>query len=258
MGPPGSVLVPVPVPGPPAHTVYIRSIFSPFFLVKDVEPVGSIYLRRVSRTMVFTSITTREIAFTLSPFDYQRALAEPRATAENYMMAAALVSTSLAFVSPAMVPASRWCQPRGGASLASVRMADDGAPLTVSRFVKDLEFLGPCRFVVSGPGAILEAVGCFESYREMKPGLATVSTDDNSFECHLRLDQIKGAQFATKEKEDSMLHIVRLLDGERKPLLSAILAPEEGSGQVDDGAIKFWDSLRQKFGDDIDLVPDSE
>jgi len=91
----------------------------------------------------------------------------------------------------------------------------------------------------------------------MKPGLATVSNDNKSFECHLRLDQIRGAQFARKEKEDTTLHIIRLLDGYPggKPMLSAILHPEEGD-VVDEGAVQFWDSLRQRFGDELELVPD--
>jgi hypothetical protein len=40
---------------------------------------------------------------------------------------------------------------------------------------------------------------------------------------------------------------------DRKPLLSAILRPEDGD-EVDEGAIEFWDSLRERFGDDVTLV----
>jgi hypothetical protein len=42
---------------------------------------------------------------------------------------------------------------------ACPRMMCADAPVTVKHFVKDLEFLGPCRFVVVGDGAILEAIG---------------------------------------------------------------------------------------------------
>ena len=49
------------------------------------------------------------------------------------------------------------------------------------------------RFVVQGPGAILEAVGSFENLRIKEiPGkgpLATVSDEDNAFECHVRYDR---------------------------------------------------------------------
>lgn len=60
----------------------------------------------------------------------------------------------------------------------------------VKRFLGDLEFLGPTRFVVVGTGAILEAVGSFENLRVKeipdKGPLVTVSSEDNDFECHLR------------------------------------------------------------------------
>ena len=117
---------------------------------------------------------------------------------------------------------------------------------------------GPCRFVVPGQGAILEAVGAFDSLRESKPGLATVSNDDNSFECHIRLEKVKTAQFARKETADGRtLHVVRLLSADADMLLSAILHPEV-DGEVDEGAIEFWESLRSRFGDDVELVADDE
>lgn len=132
------------------------------------------------------------------------------------------------------------------------------AKLGVKHFISDLEFLGPCRFVVAGSGAILEGVGVFENLREGKPGLATVSNDDNSFECHIRLQQVCGAQFAKKDTADGRtLHIVRLLGDEKKSVLSAILHPE-ADGEVDESAIQFWGSLRERFGEDVELVPDEE
>ena len=93
----------------------------------------------------------------------------------------------------------------------------------------------------------MEGVGAFDNFRE-KEGLATVSNDDNSFECHIRLAQVKSAQFAKKDTGEKVLHIIRLLGAEEKPLLSAILHPEDGD-EVDAGAIEFYDSLRARFGD---------
>ena len=90
--------------------------------------------------------------------------------------------------------------------------------LPFSPHAQDLEFLGPCRFVVVGPGAILEAVGAFDSLRCNDAGLATVSNDDNSFECHIRLSEVRGAQFAKKETEARTMHIVRLLGEGGLPL----------------------------------------
>ena len=122
-------------------------------------------------------------------------------------------------------------------------------PLTATRFLQDLEFLGPCRFVVVGPGAILEGVGAFENLRT-KDGLATVSNDDNSFECHIRLAHVKRAQFAKKTTGEKQLHIIRLIGEDDKSLLSAILHPEGECDEVDAGAIDFYDSLRARFGDE--------
>ena len=125
----------------------------------------------------------------------------------------------------------------------------------VRHFVSDLEFLGPCRFVVQGSGAILEAVGAFESMREDESkGIITVSNDDNSFECHLRIGEVRSAAFAKKEAGPrGTLHIIRLLGEGEKPLLSAILHPETPGGEVEEDAITFWESLRKKFGDKVEL-----
>ncbi len=123
--------------------------------------------------------------------------------------------------------------------------------MTVERFIKDLELLGPCRFVVSNEYAILEAVGVFERYRTNDKMLATVSNDNNSFECHLRLQDIAGAEFVTKDRPGgSALNIIRLQDKKGKSLLSAILAGEDGEPPEPD-AITFWESLRDRFGANV-------
>ena len=125
---------------------------------------------------------------------------------------------------------------------------------SVKHFIEDLEFLGPCRFVVVGNGAILEAIGEFTELRQNDNGLATVSNDDNSFECHIRMGEVKKAAFVKKEKPDGKtMHITRLMDADGKSLLSAILAGEDG-GEVDPGAIKFWENLRDRFGDEFALT----
>ena len=126
-------------------------------------------------------------------------------------------------------------------------------PVTVEHFIGDLEYLGPCRFVVMGPGAILEAVGAFEDLRRNDKGLATVSTD-TGFECHIKLAEVKRAAFATKESGDKTLHIIRLLGGEGQPLLSAILSPDNPGEEVEESAIVYWSKLRDRFGADVELV----
>ena len=162
-------------------------------------------------------------------------------------------------------------------------MSGDG-PMTVERFVGDLEFLGPCRFVVVGEGAvraltslfitpapfiyisqshdfitscraqILEAVGAFEDLRLNDKGLATVSTD-TGFECHIKLAEVQKAAFATKDSpKGKKLHIVRLLGAQDKPLLSAILSPETPGEEVEEGAIEYYGKLKERFGEKFDLA----
>ena len=65
--------------------------------------------------------------------------------------------------------------------------------------------------------------------------------------------QVKSAVFAIKENADRTLHIIRLRDADGKSLLSAILHPEEPGGQVEEGAIQFWEKLRERLGDEVEL-----
>lgn len=139
------------------------------------------------------------------------------------MAAAAFVSImSLVFTPMSM---QRQVHQVGGAGniRSSPSSTRSTAPLMeavgVRRFISDLEFLGPCRFVVQGSGAILEAVGAFEGMREDEnKGIITVSNDDNSFECHLRVGEVRAAAFAKKEAGPrGTLHIIRLLGEENKP-----------------------------------------
>jgi hypothetical protein len=52
------------------------------------------------------------------------------------------------------------------------------------------------------------------------------------------------------------MHIIRLKDAGGKSLLSAILAPEEPGGAVEEGAITFWKNLRERFGEQVELTND--
>jgi len=159
----------------------------------------------------------------------------------------ALAQTASSLVIPALSPS------RASGRARQARACAD-APLTVEHFLRDLEFLGPCRFVVVGPGAILEAVGAFEDMRvDEAKGLATVSTE-TGFECHVRLSQVEKATFVAKESADKTLHIVRLIGSEGKSLLSAILSPEEPGEEIESGAIEYWSKLKERFGEEVQLA----
>ena len=96
-------------------------------------------------------------------------------------------------------------------------------------------------------------MGAFEDLRKNDKGLATVSTD-TGFECHIKMAEVKSAAFATKDSGDKTLHIVRLLGAEGKPLLSAILSPENPGEEIEEGAIEYWGKLRERFGDEVELA----
>ena len=86
--------------------------------------------------------------------------------------------------------------------------------------------------VVVGEGAILETVGNFNNLRysnTSKGQLATVSSENPCFECHIRLDCIKKVKFVEVTKEEGkVLRIIRFQDGD-KALLSAIMADSSSS-----------------------------
>lgn len=87
-------------------------------------------------------------------------------------------------------------------------------------------------------------------------GLATVSNDDNSFECHVKTSQVKAAAFLKKDSGPKTLHIVRLLGEDKSSLLSAILHADAETGKVEEGAVEWWEALRKRFGDEVALLPD--
>jgi len=78
-----------------------------------------------------------------------------------------------------------------------------------------------------------------------KGQLATVSVGD-TFECHVRLGEVKFATFANKEgASGKQLYIVRLLDEDSGPLLSIIL--HTGADGYEEGAVEFWTKVRARF-----------
>jgi len=51
------------------------------------------------------------------------------------------------------------------------------------------------------------------------------------------------------------MYIIRLLSNEGDSLLSAILHAEDGS--YEEGAVDFWEGLRDRFGDSVALELDT-
>lgn len=119
-------------------------------------------------------------------------------------------------------------------------------------FLADCEGWGPCRFVVQGEGAILEAMGAIDDIRyseNPKTGaiLITLSRENlyPGFECHLRCEEISKVTHSVVSKFEKTLRVTRFLGEEDKNLLSVILNGEEG--------VHSWEQTRQKYGDSFIL-----
>ena len=121
---------------------------------------------------------------------------------------------------------------------------------SVTDYLARLQDLGKFRFVVVGPGAILEAVGSFSNLRyseSPKSGekLATVSVESSCFECHLKLHEIKTASHVVVEKLKKKLFVIRFCGGNSQTFLSAILLQED---KIDD-----FMNLVLKYGDSVEF-----
>lgn len=73
----------------------------------------------------------------------------------------------------------------------------------------------------------METIGNFNNLRysnTSKGRLATVSSENPCFECHIRLDFVKKVKFVEIAKgDDKVMRIVRFQDDNEKSLLSAIV-----------------------------------
>ena len=109
-------------------------------------------------------------------------------------------------------------------------------------YLQEAKNLGPVRFVVVGSGAILETVGSFDNLRfaETAKGiLATVSTEQPNFECHIRMNEIKEIRMVEVNRGGKDMYISRFIDAQGSTVLSSILHGEQYIGE--------WKSLKSKF-----------
>ena len=109
-------------------------------------------------------------------------------------------------------------------------------------YLQEAKNLGPVRFVVVGSGTILETVGSFDNLRfaETAKGiLATVSTEQPNFECHIRMNEIKEIRMVEVNRGGKDMYISRFIDAQGSTVLSSILHGEQYIGE--------WKSLKSKF-----------
>ena len=136
------------------------------------------------------------------------------------------------------------------------RIKNENEKMTVNKlenFLTDCSTLDTCRMVVVGPGAILEAEGKFRNirYAETPKGrLATFTSvpqnEKNSFELHLRVNEVKEVQIASVVKFEKELKIIRFKDDSGNVLLSSILS---GSQSKIEDQEKAWDKLVSKWNE---------
>jgi len=131
--------------------------------------------------------------------------------------------------------------------------------------LSDCASLGAVRFVVVGQGAILEAVGSFSNLRyadSPKGKLATVSTDEPCFECHIRLREVKSIANVKINKFNKQLCVTRFLSEDGTTLLSAILhaSPPPSSSTTTTPTTttsnkeEAFDALILKWGEKLNLA----
>ena len=123
----------------------------------------------------------------------------------------------------------------------------------LENFLMDCSTLDTCRMIVIGRGAILEAEGKFQNirYAETPKGrLATFTTvppkEKNSFELHLRVNEVKEVQITSVVKFEKELKIIRFKDETGEVLLSSILSDNESRVADQEQA---WNSLVSKWKD---------
>lgn len=115
----------------------------------------------------------------------------------------------------------------------------------------------PFRIVVIGNGAILETTSPLGPIKKTsispKTGekLVTLASDDQSFEFHVKVDQVKKIVFAeTKKATDTgekILRICRLLNEAGGSICSLIL------GETSEESIAWFSELKSKYDDSPDI-----
>lgn len=109
------------------------------------------------------------------------------------------------------------------------------------------------RVVVVGNGAILETTSrlgpVFKVSQQPTTGsnLLTMANDDQSFEFHVRLNQVSKIVLTTRETPLKTLRIARFLNSQGDSICSLILA------DASDEAIQWYRQLQETYGSDIQL-----
>ncbi|CAM9539886.1 unnamed protein product [Heterosigma akashiwo] len=126
----------------------------------------------------------------------------------------------------------------------------------LKRFLEDCAFLGPVRFIVRNEAAVLESAGFYGekiSYLDTEDGqLASLMSDDKSFECHVYINKVGRIEMVSKEAKDQergMMYITRVFDKDSQPMLSMLLHYDKEAGGYEEGAVEWWFKMLTVFGE---------
>jgi len=137
--------------------------------------------------------------------------------------------------------------------LYSQTASEQVEPKTVDTVLTEMNDSGyPFRIVVIGNGAILETTSILgptmKSSVSPKTGerLVTLASEDQSFEFHVKVDQVENVVFAETRRPieggEKVLRICRFMNGEGGSMCSLILNDE---GET---AIQWFNGMKDRFG----------
>jgi putative heme iron utilization protein len=119
----------------------------------------------------------------------------------------------------------------------------------IYQFLQELHTCGyPFRTIVAGNGAILESTQtlgpAFKVTESHKTGdlILTMASADQSFEFHVKLEQVQTIALVERELPGKMLRIIRMTNDKEQSMCSLILA------EYSDDAGTFFQGLVDKYG----------
>ena len=125
----------------------------------------------------------------------------------NFATSSTALRSGLSIGAPLLLSTVRWAS-------ASSEIGILSSASLLTEFLTDARGLGAVRFVVVGQGAILETAGSFDNLRyadTVKGRLATISSENPCFECHIRLNEVKEVKNVIVEKFEKILRVTRFL-----------------------------------------------
>jgi len=137
----------------------------------------------------------------------------------------------------------------------NAQSADDAAVKVVDRVLSDMHNSGyPFRIVVIGSGAILETTSVLgptmKSSTSPKTGdrLVTLASEDQSFEFHVKVDQVHKVIFAESVRpleggDEKVLRICRFMNSEGGSICSLIL------NESGEDAIQWFDGMKTNYAE---------